>query len=338
MFLPTRELAAQVHEHARLHVQAAGFPCVLCVGGVAERAQLDAFAHPHPRRRPRVVVGTPGRIKDFRDRGVFSTDRVVFQVLDEADRLLDGGFERDVEEVAVPPGGACATVCLSATMPPKLERFLRRRLPPDHAHVVIGGPMGGNVGGSVEHVTCACRPEETVAAVMDAVDAYAARRGGGEEVAEDAENAENNGEKETRDPENEDEKKPLPGSSGRAIVFAETKVAAERLSAQLAVAYEVRRPRRFVSRPGKTKVDERTFVVSTETCEPRNKRLQFCETFEGRREESSKTPRRRVFDVHAAPRAWTFVPSRPRFRVNGFTSYLHSLSVRGDYKPSTRGT
>jgi hypothetical protein len=178
VFLPTRELAAQVHEHARLHVQAAGFPCVLCVGGVAERAQLDAFANPHPRRRPRVVVGTPGRIKDFRDRGVFSTDRVVFQVLDEADRLLDGGFERDVEEVAVPPGGACATVCLSATMPPKLERFLRRRLPPDHAHVVIGGPMGGNVGGSVEHVKCACRPEETVAAVMDAVDAYAARRGG----------------------------------------------------------------------------------------------------------------------------------------------------------------
>jgi superfamily II DNA/RNA helicase len=234
-----------VHEHARLHVQAAGFPCVLCVGGVAERAQLDAFANPHPRRRPRVVVGTPGRIKDFRDRGVFSTDRVVFQVLDEADRLLDGGFERDVEEVAVPPGGACATVCLSATMPPKLERFLRRRLPPDHAHVVIGGPMGGNVGGSVEHVTCACRPEETVAAVMDAVDAYAARRGGREEEdAEKAEKAEKNilgGKKKvTRDPENEDET--LPGSSGRAIVFAETKVAAERLSTQLAVAYEVRRP------------------------------------------------------------------------------------------------
>ena len=216
--LPTRELAAQVFEHAEKHVARAGFPCVLCCGGADERAQISGI-----KNGARVVIGTPGRIKAFVDRGVVKTEGVVFQALDECDRLLDGGFERDVEEVVRPPGGKTRTACFSATMPPGVVRFLQKRLPPDHATVTLRNAAGGNVGGGVEHLAFVTPAEGKIGAVIDAVDAYA-----------DGARAEN----------------PLRHASsrvtGQTIVFVETKVHAERLAGALAVAYEVRVKKVFV--------------------------------------------------------------------------------------------
>ena len=212
VILPTRELAAQVFEHAEKHVARAGFPCVLCCGGADERAQISGI-----KNGARVVIGTPGRIKAFVDRGVVKTEGVVFQALDECDRLLDGGFERDVEEVVRPPGGKTRTACFSATMPPGVVRFLQKRLPPDRATVTLRNAAGGNVGGGVEHLAFVTPAEGKIGAVIDAVDAYA-----------DGARAEN----------------PLRHASsrvtGQTIVFVETKVHAERLAGALAVAYEVR--------------------------------------------------------------------------------------------------
>ena len=211
VILPTRELAAQVFEHAEKHVARAGFPCVLCCGGADERAQISGI-----KNGARVVIGTPGRIKAFVDRGVVVTEGVVFQALDECDRLLDGGFERDVEEVVRPPGGKTRTACFSATMPPGVVRFLQKRLPPDRATVTLRNAAGGNVGGGVEHLAFVTPAEGKIGAVIDAVDAYA-----------DGARAEN----------------PRAASSrvtGQTIVFVETKVHAERLAGALAVAYEVR--------------------------------------------------------------------------------------------------
>jgi len=211
VILPTRELAAQVFEHAEKHVARAGFPCVLCCGGADERAQISGI-----KNGARVVIGTPGRIKAFVDRGVLKTEGVVFQALDECDRLLDGGFERDVEEVVRPPGGKTRTACFSATMPPGVVRFLQKRLPPDRATVTLRNAAGGNVGGGVEHLAFVTPAEGKIGAVIDAVDAYA-----------DGARAEN----------------PRAASSrvtGQTIVFVETKVHAERLAGALAVAYEVR--------------------------------------------------------------------------------------------------
>ena len=211
VILPTRELAAQVFEHAEKHVARAGFPCVLCCGGADERAQISGI-----KNGARVVIGTPGRIKAFVDRGVVKTEGVVFQALDECDRLLDGGFERDVEEVVRPPGGKTRTACFSATMPPGVVRFLQKRLPPNRATVTLRNAAGGNVGGGVEHLAFVTPAEGKIGAVIDAVDAYA-----------DGARAEN----------------PRAASSrvtGQTIVFVETKVHAERLAGALAVAYEVR--------------------------------------------------------------------------------------------------
>ena len=223
VFLPTRELAAQVFAHAEAHVSAAGFPCVLCVGGVPEAPQMAAIAS----GRGRVVVGTPGRVKEFFDRGAIRTDALIVQVLDEADRLLDGGFEQDVEAVMRPPGGRCRTMCLSATMPPRLARFLQRRLPPNHAEVSLHGRGGGNVGGAVEHLALTCHPDDAIGTILAAVDAYAPKGGAGAEGGEESGRGAGGN-------------SPVAAARGQAIVFVETKAAAERLAGTLAIAYEVR--------------------------------------------------------------------------------------------------
>ena len=217
VFLPTRELAAQVFEHAEKHVTAGGFKCVLCCGGADEKPQISGI-----KNGARVVIGTPGRIKQFVDRGVVKTDGVVFQVLDECDRLLDGGFERDVEEVCRPPGGKTRTACFSATMPPGLVRFLAKRLPPDHATVTLRNARGGNVGGGVEHLAFVVPAENKLGAVVDAVDAYA---DGASSLSFDPRG-------DTRNTQNK--------VTGQTIVFVETKAHAERLAGTLAAAYEVR--------------------------------------------------------------------------------------------------
>jgi superfamily II DNA/RNA helicase len=227
VFLPTRELAAQVFAHAEKHVTAAGYPTVLCVGGAPDAPQIAAL-----KAGARVVIGTPGRIKEFVDRGVIKTDAVIVQVLDEADRLLDGGFEMDVEAVMRPPGGQCRTMCLSATMPAQLARFLQRRLPPDHAEVSLHGRGGSNVGGTLEHLAMSCHPNDVVATILAAVDAYA--HGGGDGCG-------GAGVSETKNNLNlgaGDWKKT--SVTGQAIVFVETKASAEQLSGTLTAAYEVR--------------------------------------------------------------------------------------------------
>ena len=151
------------------------------------------------------------------------------------------------------PGGRCRVMCLSATMPPRLARFLQRRLPPNHAEVSLHGRGGGNVGGAVEHLALTCHPDDAIGTILAAVDAYApkGRRGCGGWRR-----------KRTR----RGRHSPVAAARGQAIVFVETKAAAERLAGTLAIAYEVRssplrtsvrfpssssRPRRslFFSRP-----------------------------------------------------------------------------------------
>ena len=87
VWLPTRELAAQVYEHAALHVAAAGHRCALCVGGASDAPQIAAI-----KAGASVVIGTPGRVKELVDRGHIDPSSLLVQVLDEADRLLGASY------------------------------------------------------------------------------------------------------------------------------------------------------------------------------------------------------------------------------------------------------
>ena len=109
---PTRELAAQIEEHARRLARHAGVAIASVIGGVAYGPQEHAL-----RRGVDVVVATPGRLLDHLRGGTASLDRLEILVLDEADRMLDMGFIPDVRRVLGYLPRRRQTLFFSATMP-----------------------------------------------------------------------------------------------------------------------------------------------------------------------------------------------------------------------------
>jgi len=107
---PTRELAEQIFGWAeRL---GCGLHSALVVGGVAYGPQLDAL-----RRRPPIVVATPGRLVDHIERGTVCLRSVGILVLDEADRMLDMGFKPQLDRILRALPAARQTLLFSATLP-----------------------------------------------------------------------------------------------------------------------------------------------------------------------------------------------------------------------------
>lgn len=121
---PTRELASQIYDESRKfsyrsHVR----PCVIYGGADvgAQMRDLDRGCH--------LLVATPGRLVDFLDRGKIGLQYIRFLVLDEADRMLDMGFEpqirRIVEENRMPKKGERQTLMFSATFPKEIQILAR---------------------------------------------------------------------------------------------------------------------------------------------------------------------------------------------------------------------
>ncbi|HPS79097.1 MAG TPA: DEAD/DEAH box helicase, partial [Thermoanaerobaculaceae bacterium] len=91
---PTRELAAQVHQHLTLLGRHTSVKAVTIFGGVGPAPQVRAL-----RSGVSVVIATPGRLLDHIGTGVARLDQVEILVLDEADRMLDMGFLPDVRRI-----------------------------------------------------------------------------------------------------------------------------------------------------------------------------------------------------------------------------------------------
>jgi len=116
---PTRELASQVMEvivqllGKRSFIQAA-----LLIGGDSMHKQTAAL-----RARPRIIVGTPGRINDHLERGNLILHDTNFLVLDETDRMLDMGFGIQIDRIVkfLPP--VRQTLMFSATLPPEIVKM-----------------------------------------------------------------------------------------------------------------------------------------------------------------------------------------------------------------------
>lgn len=88
---PTRELAEQIEQQCRTLGKGSGLSGALLIGGVPMGPQLRDL-----RFNPRIVIGTPGRIKDHLERGTLKIDDCNIVVLDEVDRMLDMGFINDI--------------------------------------------------------------------------------------------------------------------------------------------------------------------------------------------------------------------------------------------------
>ncbi len=91
---PTRELAYQIYDEAMVLGRHTGFSMVRVVGGVDYQKQADAL-----KDGPDIVIGTPGRLIDFYKQKIFKTDDIKVVVVDEADRLLDLGFAKDMRYI-----------------------------------------------------------------------------------------------------------------------------------------------------------------------------------------------------------------------------------------------
>jgi len=121
---PTRELALQIYESFLTYgAKRLGLTPVVIFGGVSQQPQTAQL-----QRGVDIMVATPGRLNDLIGQGYIKLDQVEIFVLDEADRMLDMGFIRDVEKVIRHLPEVRQTLFFSATMPREVEGLALRIL------------------------------------------------------------------------------------------------------------------------------------------------------------------------------------------------------------------
>ncbi|KAK6945407.1 Helicase, C-terminal, partial [Dillenia turbinata] len=119
---PTRELSCQIHDEARKFSYQTGVRVVVVYGGAPINQQLRELE-----RGVDILVATPGRLVDLLERARVSLQMIRYLALDEADRMLDMGFEpqirKIVEQMNMPPAGVRQTMLFSATFPKDIQRL-----------------------------------------------------------------------------------------------------------------------------------------------------------------------------------------------------------------------
>ncbi|MFT4050164.1 MAG: DEAD/DEAH box helicase [Solirubrobacterales bacterium] len=116
---PTRELAAQIEDDFRAFTKNIKLFSALCVGGTNINPQIKALA-----KEPHVVIGTPGRLKDLVEQGKLDLAFTDTLILDEADRMLDMGFVKDVSFLCNQVPVERQTLCFSATITPDIQKLI----------------------------------------------------------------------------------------------------------------------------------------------------------------------------------------------------------------------
>ncbi|XP_033149891.1 ATP-dependent RNA helicase bel [Drosophila busckii] len=143
---PTRELATQIFEEAKKFAYRSRMRPAVLYGGnntSEQMRELDRGCH--------LIVATPGRLEDMITRGKVGLENIRFLVLDEADRMLDMGFEpqirRIVEQMNMPPTGQRQTLMFSATFPKQIQELASDFLS-NYIFLAVG-----RVGSTSENIT-----------------------------------------------------------------------------------------------------------------------------------------------------------------------------------------
>ena len=113
---PTRELAQQINDQFREFSKGMGLFSALVVGGMNVDRQIRDL-----KRRPHLIIGTPGRLKDLIERRAVQLKNMTTLVLDEADRMLDMGFLPDIRTIVAGMPRERQTLFFSATITPEIE-------------------------------------------------------------------------------------------------------------------------------------------------------------------------------------------------------------------------
>ncbi|MCG7843940.1 MAG: DEAD/DEAH box helicase, partial [Methanomassiliicoccales archaeon] len=123
VMVPTRELANQVSEELTKLSKFTGHTCIPIYGGVGIGPQITKL-----RRGTDLVVATPGRTKDLIERNELDLSKISVVVLDEADRMLDMGFIRDINFILSKVPKRRQTLLFSATMSPDIKQLAMRQM------------------------------------------------------------------------------------------------------------------------------------------------------------------------------------------------------------------
>ncbi|KAJ1665804.1 nucleolar DEAD-box protein required for synthesis of 60S ribosomal subunit, partial [Coemansia sp. RSA 25] len=161
---PTRELAIQCHN---VSTKLAGFTDIstcLCVGGLSLKLQESEL-----RLRPDVVIATPGRLIDhLRNSQSFHLDQIEILVMDEADRMLDDGFEDELTEIIKACPSKRQTMLFSATMTDNVDKLIRLSLQKP-VRVQIDPPKSAARGLTQEFVRVRTNKDEDRTALLAAL-------------------------------------------------------------------------------------------------------------------------------------------------------------------------
>lgn len=120
---PVRELAQQINEELREFAKGSGLFSAFLIGGASMGNQIRELRHRH-----NFVIGTPGRIKDHIESGHLNLSGFKTVVLDEADRMLDMGFIKDMRLLMSQMAKDRQTLFFSATLSPEIEKLIHEFL------------------------------------------------------------------------------------------------------------------------------------------------------------------------------------------------------------------
>lgn len=145
---PTRELAEQIEDECRSFAKGSGLFGVLLIGGASMTNQLRDL-----KKKPEIVIGTPGRIKDHVERGTLSLSTFNLVVLDEVDRMVDMGFIADIRYLLGGIPEQRQSLFFSATIEPKIAQLIHTFLRDPITISVRTGETSDNVEQDVVYYT-----------------------------------------------------------------------------------------------------------------------------------------------------------------------------------------
>lgn len=152
---PTRELALQIEETVKKIGGPIGLRSVVLIGGASMNTQIFQL-----RKQPHVIIATPGRLNDHLDQRTVRLDRVAVLVLDEADRMLDMGFEPQIKRILEHVPKKRQTLLFSATMPSNIVKIASTYM---NLPVRVEIARAGTVAEKVSQEVFFVRKEEKIA-------------------------------------------------------------------------------------------------------------------------------------------------------------------------------
>jgi ATP-dependent RNA helicase DeaD len=162
---PTRELCLQItKELVSYSKYIEDFNIVAVYGGADIRTQISKI-----KRGVNIIVGTPGRLIDHINRGTITLNRISRVVLDEADQMLDMGFQEDIDIILKSTPKNKKVWLFSATMQPKIEKIARTYMH-NPLEITVGSKNSG--AKNIEHQYCLVRSADINNAIRRFIDLY----------------------------------------------------------------------------------------------------------------------------------------------------------------------